>query len=442
MPDWNTLIILSSLIAPVFALIVVGVLISSPKAGRRARRSPNWLWAFAKCCFWVLLALIVIALSALLWPMAVLIATLSIGLLIRFALICRDSVVTHVFSTLGAGMRQHLPLPTAIQSEAESLKGRRRMIMQRISHWLTEGFSLSESLRRGYPQCPGYAFALIAAAEQIDQIPQAIAAIEAHLAHRDIESQKFQPVNSVYAMVVLAFAASAVGALMVFVIPKFRDMFSGTGIPLPWVTNLVFSGVGALGVPIVILMAVTILVLIPMAVYLRFRPRLPEQPYLLSRIGDRVKWRLPLLRWFERNHSLVQTVSFLRLSLNAGSPLDRAIAGAASLDVNICYRRRLSEWLRRVQQGRDVAEGAKESRVGPALAWAFDGRVNPGNAPAVLESLESSYRSNYSYVANLAGLILWPCATILLAGVVGTIVYAMFVPMVALIESTMQGVLS
>jgi type II secretory pathway component PulF len=69
------------------------------------------------------------------------------------------------------------------------------------------------------------------------------------------------------------------------------------------------------------------------------------------------------------------------------------------------------------------------------LAWAFDQQTNQGNTLAVLEALESFYRSNYSYRVNLARFIMCPCITILVGTMVGFVVYSIFSPMVAIINN-------
>ena len=125
------------------------------------------------------------------------------------------------------------------------------------------------------------------------------------------------------------------------------------------------------------------------------------------------------------------------MSLNAGVPVDQAIDGAADLDVNGCYRRRLGRWLDMVQSGENISDSARKCKVGSQIAWAFDQNVNPGNTPAVLNSLESFYRSNYGYLANLARYIFWPCMVVILGLFVGTIVYALFAPLVAMINFCM-----
>ena len=54
--------------------------------------------------------------------------------------------------------------------------------------------------------------------------------------------------------------------------------------------------------------------------------------------------------------------------------------------------------------------------------------------PAVLDMLESFYRSNYSYRINLARFILWPCIIIALGLTVGFVVTAVFLPSISIVN--------
>jgi type II secretory pathway component PulF len=130
---------------------------------------------------------------------------------------------------------------------------------------------------------------------------------------------------------------------------------------------------------------------------------------------------------------MVQAVELLRLSLNAGCPVNVAINNTLSLDVNYCLKERLERWLERVERGDNIAQAARRSRLGSSIAWAFDEKVNQGNTLSILEMLESFYRSNYSYGVNLARFILWPCVTLFMGAIVGFIVYALFSPVVQII---------
>jgi type II secretory pathway component PulF len=132
---------------------------------------------------------------------------------------------------------------------------------------------------------------------------------------------------------------------------------------------------------------------------------------------------------------MVQVVELLRLSLNAGYTVNDAIDNALGLDVNNCFRKRLKKWLEKVKRGDNIAAAVRESKLGSALAWAFDEQVNQSNTLSILETLESFYRSNYSYYVNLARFIMWPCVTLLMGVMVGFVVYAIFSPGIVIIQS-------
>lgn len=365
-------------------------------------------------------------------------ALFFIALMISYALTARYTTAVHVISTIGASIRQNLPLPMALESAAGGQTDKRSRILRSIERWLVQGYSLSESIRRGYPKCPGHAAAMIAVAERLDQLPQAISAIEANMMASAEERRRTKPVSPLYPLVLLTIMFLIVLGLMKFVIPKVYLVLEeiSDGESLPRATRLLVEVAAFIAYrsPLPWLVPPILILVVVVAIYVRFRPRRPQKPHLLSRIGDFIKWRLPIVGWLERNYSLVQAVEVLRLSLNAGCTVNDAIANTLHLDVNNRFRMRLQRWLRDVEAGRDISASARESGVGSALAWAFDQNVNRGNTPAVLEMLESFHRSNYSYRINLLRFILEPLVTISMGLMVGFVVYAIFSPLVATID--------
>jgi type IV pilus assembly protein PilC len=328
----------------------------------------------------------------------------------------------------------------ALESAAGECSDKRSRILSQIQKWLVQGYSLSESIKWGYPKCPGYAVAMIAAAERINQLPLAIAAIEADMLTKADERRKIRPVHPIYPVILMVFMIFMLMGVMTFVIPSFRaaleEMFGGPMLPattrfLIDVTNFVAYEFAWLTWPLLILFVIAI---IPILIYMKFRPRRPHKPYLISRMGDFIKWHLPVLRNFEKNYSLVQVVELLRLSLNAGCTVNDAIRNTLDLDVNNCFKKRLQRWLDKVERGENIAAAIRESKLGSPLAWAFDEKVNQGNTMMILETLESFYRSSYSYAVNLARFIMWPCLILVMGIIVGFVVYAIFSPGILIIE--------
>ncbi len=427
------------IIAPlIFFATVIAVSVS-----RRETGSEQWPQICAK---WILIIFLFLLLSVtagvVFGPLGVaglIFFILFMSSIIAYALTSRHAVATYVISTIGSSMRQNLPLPMALESAAASRTDSRSIILQRIQKWLVQGYSLSESIKRGYPKCPGHAVAMIAAAERIDQLPLAIGAIEADLVTKADDRRRINPVHPLYPVIVMGFTLFILLSIMKFVIPQFKtaleEMIAGATLPfatrfLIGITRFIGDEYGWL---IWLTFALTILVVVPVSIRVRFRPRRPEKPYLLSRIGDYIKWHLPVLHWFEKNYSMVQVVELLRLSLNAGYSVNDAIDNALGLDVNNCFRKRLKEWLEKVKRGDNIATAIRESKLGPALAWAFDEQVNQSNTLPILETLESFYRSNYSYYVNLARFIMWPCVTLIMGLTVGFVLYAIFSPGIMII---------
>jgi len=368
---------------------------------------------------------------------------LFIGLVISYGLASRYATAAYVISTIGSSIRQNLPLPMALESAAGGRTDKRSKILKAIQNWLVQGYPLSESIKFGYPKCPGFAVAMIVAAERIDQLPDALRSIEADIAARADESRKIRPVHPFYPVILIIFVFFMVWALTTFVVPQFATVLedvveSQAQLPaatrfLMRLTEFLTREVGSL---LLVAFAIIVFVIAIISIRIKFRPRRPQNPYLISRIGDFIKWHLPILRWFEKNYSTVRTVELLRLSLNTGCTVNDAISNTLDLDVNNCFKKRLKKWLAKVEVGSNIAVSAKESKLGNTLAWAFDDRVNQGNTLPILETLESFYRSNYSYRVNLARFIMGPCIVIIMGATVGFVVYAFFSPMVVIINHT------
>lgn len=354
---------------------------------------------------------------------------------LSYGMTSRRVAAMNVFSTLGASMRQNLPLPMALDCASYGRRDATGRILQRIKTWMVKGYSLSEAVGRGYPQCPSRALALLSAGERIDQLPAAMGAVEADAKSRLMEHMKLRPVHPAYPVVMLIILFIITTGLLRFVVPQLKfvlqEVVEGE---LPAAMRTLIGVVDSLTTgPWLLLLVLGAMTFLGLWVYGAWRRRRLDKPYFLSRLGDYIRWHLPIVHWFQRNLAMVQVVELLRMSLNAGCPVNEAIRGTLQLDVNLCFRNRLACWLRRVERGGAIGDSARACGLGNALAWAFDGGVETGNTPAVLEMLEAHYRSHYSYRVNLARLILWPVGIIMLGVTVGFVIFAIYSSLVAVL---------
>jgi type II secretory pathway component PulF len=279
--------------------------------------------------------------------------------------------------------------------------------------------------------------ASVAAAEPINQLGAAFDSIRADLHDAHAVRSHYQPAGYLYPFLVLTIAGFISLGLMTFVIPQFKNVMEEMMEvqALPKSTTLLI-GIGQWlcyetdGAPIVILLILGLL-----AWPLHFRPRRPQRPYLMTRLGDWIRWWLPGFRWFERTRSQLRTTEHLRLALNAAIPINEAIGQAAGHDINGCYRRRLQKWKRRVEAGGNPAQTAKQSRIGRALAWAFNQDLHTGATPDILAVLETHYRLVYRYRLQVSQYILIPTTILCVAAMVGFIAFALYSPAIQIINN-------
>lgn len=427
-----SLAVLKILSPLLFFVPLLTVLVVGPREGEDhwPQRAVKWLFALLGAA---VAGTVLLFLLGLLGMLSMGFLVLLAAVVVRYLWVRAHVITTYVVSTIGSVMRQNLPLADALLTEADGRADKRGRVLTDIGEYLLEGYPLSDAVQAGFRGCPGHVLAMIVAGERAGQVPSALAAIEADLAKRGSEIAKYRPVHPLYPLVLLFFMVPIVGVLGIFVIPKFKDIFDGMAIELPRSTVLLFEGMRIVG-PLLGLLMGMMLVAVPLFVYTRFRPRRAGDPHLLSRVGDWVKWRLPVLHWFEKGFSMLQAVECLRLSLVGGATVDAAIANTLDLDVNESYRARLRDWFDQVMRGRDVADAARASGVGAALARAFDTKLGGDDAPRILEDLEGYCRANYTYARNVARNILWPVTMILYGVLIGFITYSLFAPLARMID--------
>lgn len=366
---------------------------------------------------------------------------LSLIVAFRYQQTRRYSQSLNVLSTLSAAMRQNLPLPMALETAASGRKDPAAEIYRKTAKYLCEGRPLSESLKRAYPKCPAEILAALVAGEAMNQLPQALAALEQDSIANINGFENVRPIHPAYPIIVGGMLLIIVLGLCIFIIPTFAEVLndmSGGRESLPASTQFLLNISQYLIQPSVILLIV-LLTLFGLTIggYAFNRPRRPERPRLMSRLGDWIRWHTPVLHHFERLRSLQRTIQGLRTGLVAGYSFDVIVRQTLVLDVNGCFRAKLRRWLGRIESGQPIADSAAACGLGRTLAWALDEKVNKGNTPELLAMLEEIYRNRYHYRLNIVHSIVWPFVIVGMGGCVGFVAYAMFIAMVTMLTAVM-----
>ena len=231
----------------------------------------------------------------------------------------------------------------------------------------------------------------------------------------------------VYPVVVLIMATAIVTLLMVFIIPKFQDIFRDLleG-EVPALTQFVMtvSQTMTRRLPIVIIVIVALVIVLKLIGK--------------SRIGryaiDRIKLSIPIFGGLNRKTAIGRFTRTLGTLMTSGVPVLQALNIVRDTVQNEVISRAISLIHDNVKEGENMAPPIQASGAFPPIVVSMvEVGEETGELPEMLMKIADSYDDEVdNTVAGLTSII-EPILIICLALVVGTIVIALFLPLVSII---------
>ncbi len=327
----------------------------------------------------------------------------------------------HTWTTMAyveQAVRMNLPLPRMLLAAEASESFATAVLLRRVRTRLENGDGITETLRRSLPALDPRTTSLLSAAEKTGRIGDEFArVVNENLARRSRNVADAMFLRT-YPVAMLIALPCVVFVIMVFVMPKFVQIFRDYGAPLPWPTRLLVQLAGPLDLGFWCVMFVVLVIL------LRFTLRL------------RAVRALGLFAWFPRNRNLSDVCHVVSTSLQAGLPLDAALRGAGELSVGRPLKTKLARWVSGVEGGMPSALAADAAGM-PRLISAMTATAERTQAAAAFDFLSRYYASRFSRtVALLRGASI-PAMTFFFGAVVAFVVLALFLPLITLIDVTM-----
>jgi type IV pilus assembly protein PilC len=233
----------------------------------------------------------------------------------------------------------------------------------------------------------------------------------------------------IYPAVITGVALAIVSALMIFVVPRFEDIFAGLlkGQPLPALTRVLInvSTFVSSHLPACLGLGASV------AFGVRLAVRMPR--------GRRaVDWgwlRLPVVGELGLKAAVSRFTRTLGTLLNSGVPILQALAITRETSGNVHVARAITTVHERVKTGGAVAAAlAAQAIFPPMVAGMVEVGEETGALPDMLNRIADAYDDEVDNA--IAGLttIIEPLMIVLMAIVVGTIVIALFLPLVGIIQ--------
>lgn len=244
----------------------------------------------------------------------------------------------------------------------------------------------------------------------------------------------------IYPGVVITIAVAIVTGIMYFVIPKFQEIFADFDVELPKLTVWLIDASRWVAwqqekqkVPGALWVAAS-----PMLIFFFFK--LVRMTKFGRAVTDIIRMKIPVIGNLIKKTAIARFTRTLGTLIAAGVPILEAILITRDTSGNYVFEKALTKVHDSIREGETFAKPLRESKVCDAIVVnMIDVGEETGDLDAMLMKIADNYEEEVDVaVASLLSL-LEPFMVVILGGIVGTIVLALFLPLVSMIESVAGG---
>jgi type IV pilus assembly protein PilC len=237
----------------------------------------------------------------------------------------------------------------------------------------------------------------------------------------------------VYPIIVLVLAMAIMTFLMIFIVPKFEAIFHDMlgDKPLPTITLFVISVSSFMQNHWAILLGTIVAVI---AIY-----KLSARTRAGRAVIDRVKLRAPLFGDLIRKTSISRFSRTLGTLVTSGVPILQALTITRETAGNVVIARAISQVHDSVKEGESIVQPLEASGAFPPMVISMiDVGEETGQLPEMLLKIAEVYDDEVDNSVAALTSLLEPIMIVLLALIVGTIVIALFMPLISIISGLQQ----
>ena len=231
-----------------------------------------------------------------------------------------------------------------------------------------------------------------------------------------------------YPIVVLVMALSILMFLMTYIVPKFADIFGDLmgGKGMPMLTQFVMSASSVM----VHRFPVVLIVIVVLVVVIKLLARTDKGRYGL----DQFKLHAPVFGTLISKNSISRFTRTLGTLMSAGVPVLQALNIVKETVGNEVISKAVVTIHDAVKEGENMAPPIASSKVFPPMVVSMvEVGEETGALPDMLMKIADSYDDDVDNAVAAMTSIIEPLLIIFLAVVVGTIVIALFMPLVSII---------
>ena len=237
----------------------------------------------------------------------------------------------------------------------------------------------------------------------------------------------------VYPIIVLILALAIMTFLMIFIVPRFEAIFHDMlgDKPLPAITRFVIGISGFMQNQWAILLGLLVAIIVAYKLIARTRGG--------RAVLDQIKLRAPLFGDLIRKTAISRFSRTLGTLVTSGVPILQALTITRETAGNLVIARAISQVHDSVKEGESIVQPLEASGAFPPMVISMiDVGEETGQLPEMLLKIAEVYDDEVDNSVAALTSLLEPIMIVMLALIVGTIVIALFMPLIGIISGLQQ----
>ncbi len=350
----------------------------------------------------------------------------------------KTKILTQFTRQLSTLQDAGLPLLRSLQIlEQQQKPGKLKSILVDVVEDVESGTSLSDSMGK-HPKAFDRLYSKMVAAGEIGGVLDVILQRLANFMEKAERLKARIKGAMIYPICVIIVAVAIVTGIMYFVIPKFKDIFNDFDVTLPGLTLwLIDASLWIAGTPENGEQAIPgyiWIVIGPFIIFFFFKLIRKTKPG--RAITDIVVMKLPVFGNLVQKTSVARFTRTLGTLIAAGVPILEAVLITRDTSGNHVYEKALNQVHDSIREGESVADPLREAKVCDSIVVnMIEVGEETGDLDVMLMKVADNYDEEVDVAVSALLSLLEPMLVVVLGGIVGTIVLALFLPLVKMIES-------
>lgn len=301
-----------------------------------------------------------------------------------------------------------------------------------IAHYIRQGESFSSSMKRLSGTFPPLVISIVEAGEKVGALDVMLERLAKYLGARDRINRKIITAIA-YPSVICLFFIGAICVMTLFLIPKFKGMYSSFSAKLPPLTTAVFGVSDFFVHNLFIIAGVTVAVIVYIYT-VAFRTKKGRY------IFDAVALKIPLFG------DVVLKASISKFTRTLATLLEQGIAVPESLDMvsrsagNAVIERACVKASKLILDGESIPEAFRKTGIFPPLVLQM-GLIGTesGNLPELLDKTADFYEEQVDMFLAIMSSLIEPILIVSIGSVLAVFIVAMYLPIFSMSQALSKG---